>query len=292
MNENILEVLNITRSTKGKDILENVSLNIKKGSVCGLLGKNGSGKSTLIKCCLGLIRVQKGNIALFDEDPWKLKESTKEKIAYVPQSPVFYPWLKVREMADYTASFYKAWDKQLVEQLMKDWELDAQQRVANLSEGQIQKLAIILALAYRPEFLIFDEPVASLDPAARREFLKTILSMVSDQECTVFISSHITSDLERIINEVAILDKGSICYKDDLDSLKEKVKKIRLIASQPLLSNIDLPGVLRYESFGHQAQAVVNGFSPELKKSIEQKYNVQVEVFDLNLEDIFLEVTK
>jgi ABC-2 type transport system ATP-binding protein len=156
--------------------------------------------------------------------------------------------------------------------------------------GQLQKLAIVLALAHEPELLVLDEPVASLDPIARRQFLKTVLDLAGAGRTCVF-STHITSDLERVADRVALLKAGRIVYAGELDALKDQVKRLRITAAAPFANgSFRVPGMLRYTVSGSQVQATVNGFNRELVVQIGRDYSARVEVDDLNLEEIFLEL--
>jgi ABC-type multidrug transport system, ATPase component len=237
-----------------------------------------------------LLRPQEGRILVLGDEPVNFLEQTKARIGYVPQSERVYPWLKVRQLVDYTASFYPRWNKPLVDHLLPDWELDPRDKVGLLSEGQAQKLSIILALGHEPEFLVFDEPVASLDPAARRKFLKTILDIVSNRDCTIFFSTHITSDLERVADRVALLKDGRIDFCGELDALKDEVKRLRIVSSVPLAQGFDVSGLLHCELSKYEAIVSVRGFHAEVKEQIERQFNAQVDVEDLNLEEIFLEL--
>ena len=167
---NMIEIQGLRKDFKNKSVLNNLSLIVPRGSVYGLLGRNGEGKTTLIKCLLGLLQPTAGQISVLSDHPWEFKEETKEKLGYVPQSDRPYPWLTVRQLINYTASFYPRWNKFLVEKLLKEWDVKADDKVGLLSEGEAQKVSIILSLGHEPELLIFDEPVASLDPGARRQF--------------------------------------------------------------------------------------------------------------------------
>ena len=290
MNDHVIQVQQVTKRYKTKPILDHLSLSVPRGSVFGLLGKNGAGKTTLMKCILGLVYPQDGRISVLDDDPKNFLERTKERIGYVSQSDRPYPWLTVRQLVTYTASFYPLWNMSLVYRLLQDWELDGDEKVGLLSEGQAQKLGIILALGHEPELLIFDEPVASLDPAARRKFLKTILDIVADRECTIFFSTHITTDLERVADRVALLKNGTIDFCGELDTLKDEVKRLRIISSVPLSRDIPMDGVLNCELSQYEAVLSVRGFNAGTKSQLEQRLNAKIEVEDLNLEEIFLEL--
>ncbi len=292
MNNNIIEIEGLSKKLDQKTVLQNLSLSVPRGSVFGLLGKNGAGKTTLIKCVLGLLKPTSGHIKTLGDDPFSFREESKERIGYVPQVDRIYPWLTVRQLVDYTASFYRHWNNQLVQRLLKEWEVDEKEKVGVLSEGQAQKVSIILSLGHEPEFLIFDEPVASLDPVARRHFLKTILEIISNRDCTVFFSTHITSDLERVADRVALLKNGQIPFALELDALKDEVKRLRVMSSQPLVRDLNLKGLIHWETFENTAIITVCGYKKEVKDHLEKSLNTKVEVEDLNLEEIFLELSR
>lgn len=212
---------NLKKSFKEQDVLKGTDLCIEKGTVFGMLGRNGAGKSTLIKCLLGLLRADDGSATLLGDDAMSLSPETKEKLGYVPQEAVLYPWMRIKQLISYQGSFYTRWNDDLVNQMLEKFDLDPKKRVATLSVGQLQKLAITLALSHEPEVLILDEPVASLDPAGRRDFLKMMLDMVADREVTVLISSHITSDIERVCSHVGMLKDGKLIWQGELDELKD-----------------------------------------------------------------------
>lgn len=292
MDNAIIEIKGLSKSFKNKNVLSNLSLSIPKGSVYGLLGRNGEGKTTLIKCVLGLLKPLSGSISVLSDNPWQFKEVTKEKLGYVPQSDRPYPWLTVRQLINYTASFYNHWNESLVEKLLKEWEVNAEDKVGLLSEGQAQKVLIILSLGHEPKLLIFDEPVASLDPGARRQFLKTILEILSDRECTIFFSTHITSDLERVADHVAILKNGHIAFSGELDTFKEEVKRLRIFTEQKISGDLKLEGLIYSELSAKEAIVSIRGFRPELINYIERTWSAKVQVEDLNLEEIFLELSR
>jgi len=222
MNEPTIELRGIVKSYEKKKVLTGLDLSVRRGSVLGLLGTNGSGKTTLIKCALGLIRPQSGEALLLGEPAWTLSAEAKSRIGYVPQIINLYPWMKVRQLIDYTAAFYPNWNHDLVARLVRDLDIPAKDRIGPLSVGQLQKVAILLALGHEPDLLILDEPAASLDPLARRQFLQMIIDLAEPGKRTVLFSTHITSDLERVADRVAILKSGVIAWHGLLDELKEQ----------------------------------------------------------------------
>ncbi len=222
MSEAAIDLRGIARSYGKNQVLTGLDLTVAKGSVLGLLGTNGAGKTTLIKCALGLIRPQQGEARLLGEDSWNLSAEAKARIGYVPQVVTLYPWMKVRHLIDYTAAFYPNWNHGLVAKLTEQWDVSREDRIGPLSVGQLQKVAILLALGHEPELLILDEPAASLDPLARRQFLQMIIELTEPGKRTVLLSTHITSDLERVADQVAILKSGHIAWHGLLEDLKEQ----------------------------------------------------------------------
>ena len=289
-SETIISAQQVCRRFGNKEVLRGVDLAVPRGSVVGLLGKNAAGKSTLIKCLLGLLRIDDGTMRVFNEDPWWLSAESKNRLGYVPQEVSLYGWMRVGQILDYTAAFYPRWNSALANRLLRQWELPPKERVGPLSPGQLQKLAIVLALGHEPELLVLDEPVAALDPVARRDFLRTILDIAGSETRTILFSTHITTDLERVADRVAILRDGRIVFHDELDVLKDSVKRLRITAARELPASFAVRGALRTEVAGRSALVasadVDNGLIDELRTT----WDATVDVEDLSLEDIFLEM--
>lgn len=290
MSDAPIRLQELQKHYRKKVVLDGVNLDIPAGSVVGLLGKNGEGKTTLIKCAIGLIAPTGGRSEVLGENSWQLTAQAKARIGYVPQIVQLYPWLTVRQAIDYFAAFYPKWNDRLVGELLREFEVDPKQKIAVLSLGTLQKVAIILALAHEPELLILDEPAASLDPAARRDFLKALVDIAVDGKRTILFSTHITSDLERVADRVAILRNGRIAYDGELADLKEQVKRLRITARAPISPGFTIPGGFRSRIEGNEALISVREAPPELLSSIESQLEARVRVEDLNLEDIFLEM--
>ena len=290
--EPVLRVTNLIKQFKQKAVLRGLNLEVPRGSVLGLLGKNGAGKTTLIECALGLLRPDSGETWVLGEPAWTLSAAAKARLGYVPQEISLYPWMKATQLLEYTASFYPRWNDELVKQFMRDWELDGDAKIGKMSVGTRQKLAIILALAHEPELVVLDEPAASLDPAARREFLKAVLAVTADGNRTVIFSTHITSDLERVADHVAILSLGKIVFHGELDVLKDSVKRLHITAEQPLEKTFTVQGAVHVRVDGAEAMVSVRDASPEVLETIRLQYRAAMKVEDLNLEDIFLEMQR
>ncbi|HEY0980686.1 ABC transporter ATP-binding protein [Schlesneria sp.] len=289
MADSVITINSLKKAFGSRQVLTGVDLDVPAGAIVGLVGTNGSGKSTLIKCLLGLLRKTSGTVSLFGEDSWNLSASAKSRLGYVPQTVRLYPWMKVKHIVAYTSSFYEDWDEQWAATLLDRWELPLEHRIGPLSPGQLQKLALVLALGYRPELLILDEPVASLDPVARRGFLRSLLELCQENEHTILFSTHITSDLERVASHLAILKEGQIALFDELDNVKDQVKRFRIKAASSLPADFTVPGALRCAVDGKQAVAAVTRVDDQLVSELRHQWQADVVVEDLNLEEIFLE---
>lgn len=289
-NEAVISTQQVCRRFGNKEVLCGVDLAIPRGSVVGLLGKNATGKSTLIKCLLGLLRIDAGTMRVLGEDPWWLSARSKARLGYVPQEISLYGWMRVGQILQYTAAFYPRWNSALADRLVRQWELPPNDRVAPLSPGQLQKLAIVLALGHEPDLLVLDEPVAALDPVARRDFLRTILEIAQSENRTILFSTHITSDLERVADRVAILRDGRIVFHDELDVLKDSVKRLRITAARELPASFAVRGSLRMEVAGRSALVAVGDVGNSLIDELRTTWDATVDVEDLSLEDIFLEM--
>ena len=210
------------------DVLSQLDFSLEPGSVTGLLGRNGSGKTTLMRVALGLLKAGKGSATLFGETAWQASPQVRARIGYVPQDSQAFSWLRVGDCLRLVGSFYDTWDDQLIRRYVHEWEIDESRYIHDLSTGQRQKVAILTAIGHRPDLLVLDEPVAGLDPGARRQFLKALVELNEDLDRTILFSTHITSDIERVVADVAVLHGGRLTYRGELDALKERCRRLYL----------------------------------------------------------------
>jgi ABC-2 type transport system ATP-binding protein len=288
MSEIVVEAQGLRKSFRSTEVLVGVDLRLQRGQVTGLLGLNGAGKSTLIRCLLGLLRCTAGTARVLGCDSWNLGESEKSRLGFVPQEVFLFPTLTVQGMVDYTAAFYGRWNTARVTEMLRRWDLPAGKACGVLSPGERQKLGIVLALGHEPELLVLDEPVASLDPSARRDFLESLLELAAEGNRTILFSTHITSDLERVASHVALLRSGRIQFHEELDGVKERTKRLRVTAGTTLPARADLPGVLQWQVNGTTGVLTVNNFTASLPDQLRKQWGADVVIEDLNLEEIFL----
>ncbi|MDA0831899.1 MAG: ABC transporter ATP-binding protein [Planctomycetota bacterium] len=281
---------NLWKNFGSTQVLRGITLDIPAGTVVGLLGANGAGKSTLIKCLVGLLRPTMGNSELLGDDSLHLSAEVKERLGYVPQDIRLYSWMTVEQIIQYTSAYYPKWDAKLMDKLINNWDIPRTHRIGPLSPGQLQKLGLLLAMGPRPDLLILDEPVAALDPLARREFLRSLLEFAQEENKTILFSTHITSDLERVASHVVMLKAGEVSLFEELDALKDRVKRIRIAGEWEFTADFEVPQALHTEVSGKIALATVVGADDALLSLLRQKWNATVSVEDLNLEEIFVEM--
>jgi ABC-2 type transport system ATP-binding protein len=290
MNETVIALTQIRKSYATKVILDGIDLSIPRGSVVGLVGKNGAGKSTVLKCMLGLIRSWTGSATIFGEDVRELSPAAKARIGYVAQPPSLFAWMRVGESIDYTAGFYPRWNHALTARLVQEWEIGLGERIGKLSPGQAQRLGIILALGHEPDLLVLDEPAGSLDPMARRALMEELLRIVADGKRTILFSTHITSDLERVADRIAVIKNGRLDFSGELSDLKDGYKKLILRGKSGLPEDLSIPEIIAYERRGDSAQATTCANANEIARRLAAEHHVEVEIVDLNLDDIFVEL--
>ncbi|MGC3980319.1 MAG: ABC transporter ATP-binding protein [Steroidobacteraceae bacterium] len=283
---------NISKRIDGRSLLSNISLQAQAGEIIGILGKNGAGKTTLLETLLGFSRPTQGYCEIYGDRSLSLSAATKARIGYVPQTDELINDLTGRQQLDFTASFYPRWNHELIQTLADRLEIPLLRPIAKLSGGERQKLSTLLALGHTPDLLVLDEPVASLDPIARRTFLQQLLEIAQDGQRTVLLSSHIVSDLERAASRIWILRDGALIWYGEQDALKESVVRLHIRAARELPATLAIPHTLSQRINGQHASLVVRDWHAAQQNLLAQHLNAQVEIEQLTLEDIFMELHK
>lgn len=217
---NLLEIRKLSKSY-GAFALQDLDLDLPAGTITGLIGANGSGKSTLIKIVLGLVPQDSGSVRLFGQDSPTGATSLRSRLGFVQESPTLYPHLRVPELGRLVAPFYPTWNEATFRRLCSSFELPLKTPFGKLSQGARIKAALALALSHEAELLLLDEPTSGLDPLARRELLDLLLEVIQDEGKAVLFSTHITSDLERVADHVALLKEGRLMLSGAKDELLE-----------------------------------------------------------------------
>jgi ABC-2 type transport system ATP-binding protein len=214
----VLETEGLTKHYRAKTALADCTITVPQGHVVGLVGPNGSGKSTLLNIAAGVLSPTSGSVRIFDAPPAST-QTQRERVGFVAQDTPVYSGLSVREHLRYGKHVNPKWDDELARRRIEQLGLNLSQRAGKLSGGQRAQLALTLAIAKRPDFLLLDEPVASLDPLARREFLQILMETVAEHEVSVLLSSHLVADIERVCDYLVVLVASRVQVAGDVEDL-------------------------------------------------------------------------
>jgi ABC-2 type transport system ATP-binding protein len=290
MPEPIAAARNVSKIFDTKVALDDVSAQVFPGDIIGVLGKNGAGKTTLLETMLGFSPPTKGSTSVFGESSMQMSEAAKARIGFVPQQDELLGVLDGKQLLAIVAAFHSNWDRAFVGRLVAEWGVPLDRRISTLSVGERQKLAVLSSLGHHPDLLVLDEPVASLDPIARRQFLHELFAIAESTSRAVLFSSHIVSDLERAANRVWIVKDGRLHWQGELDALKESVVRLQIRARKPLPPDLGVPNALATRVEGHVAQATVAKWEPAATDTLAHRLDAAVDVEPLGLEEIFLEL--
>jgi ABC-2 type transport system ATP-binding protein len=287
----VLEVRDLAKKYGTQNVLENIQLKIQPGAVVGLIGRNGAGKSTLLRCMLGLQTSDGGECFVFGESALAISDKNKARIAYVPQQPEAFAWLTVKQMLSFVSGFYSNWDHAFVASALEHWNINAGSLLSKLSPGERQRIAILRAMAYNPELLVLDEPAAALDPVARRELLREIVTRAADTGTTVIFSTHIVSDLERVASDIVFVHDHGVLLHMPMDDIKERCVCIRLPAEAAMTLKGKVPGeISRRNQANGSMSIVVTREEGNAWPALCELPDIRSEA--MGLEDLFIEVAQ
>ncbi len=285
----------------GEAVLKELNLAVPEGSVYAFLGRNGSGKTTTIKILLGLLDQEAGSVKVLGLDPVRDAKFLMQDIGYVSEDRVLYEWMTAGEMIRFTAAFYQNWDSKLAADLAKRLKIRSEIKISKMSRGQKGKLCLLLALAYRPRLLILDEPTAGLDSVVRRQFIEETIELISEEGRTVFFSTHLIDEVERVADRVGILTSGTLAMETNLQNMKENTRRITVFCHDDAASletavtaaALKLPeGVLNLRTKDRALSFITTAYSPEMAAGLEKQNVKKVQVEDMSLDDIFVELTR
>ncbi|MGL4106730.1 ABC transporter ATP-binding protein [Clostridium sp. LP20] len=218
MSETILECNNLVKSYGGKKALKGINLNIKRGRIVGLLGPNGSGKSTLIKLANGLLTPTSGEILIDGKAPGV---ETKKIVSYLPERTYLNDWMKVSDLINFFSDFYSDFKADRAYDMLEKLDISANDRLKTLSKGTKEKVQLILVMSREADLYLLDEPIAGVDPAARDYILNTIITNYNEN-ATVIISTHLISDIEKVLDDVVFISYGEIYLSKSVDEIREE----------------------------------------------------------------------
>jgi ABC-2 type transport system ATP-binding protein len=290
MPASVIRVRSLCKRFDKREVLRELVWSVAPGRVIGLLCRNGAGKTTLLRCLMGLSPIDAGEIDVFGASMIEPGGERLQRIGFVPQTFDLFPWMRVRGYLDFTAAFYPYWRHDFVERLLREWQIEPKQRIGQLSQGQRQKLAIVRALAPDPDLLLLDEPVASLDPQARRAFMLELMQLVQRPGKTVIFSTHITADLERAGADIALLKEGRIVLESALPTLRERIRLAILKREGGWATAPTVDSCLRTSLAGDEARLIVDNVDDASLATLAKKENAHLRIEPMSLEDLFVEL--
>lgn len=271
-------------------VLDGLELSVSRGRTLGLVGRNGSGKTTLLRCAIGLLRPDGGAVTVLGRRFLDAPPEHKARVAYVSQTGACAAWNSVRDMAEINALLYPRWDPSLLGRLVSRFDVPPDLALGRLSVGQRQMALTALAFATRPELLLLDEPAAGLDPVSCRHLLATIAEAVSELDgVTMIMSTHRLQDIERVADSVAVLREGKIVSHENLESLREEVRRIQIVFPGGVPDGFAVPGALRTSVEGAVVSAIVRLADEAPLNALRRMPGVTVLEHPVTLEDLFVE---
>jgi ABC-2 type transport system ATP-binding protein len=291
----VLEFRDVARSFKrGVPVLNGVTFSVHEEEVVSLLGRNGAGKTTLVAIAMGMLFPDGGTVRVFGMSPTEHPVAVKRRIGYVGETQILPPAITIPELLAMHRHLYPTWDRALEKELLQRFGLEGNtKKLVQLSKGQIQQAALLCAVCHRPQLMLLDEPAAGLDPAARREFLETSISLLNREGTTILLSSHHMGDVERLGGRVVLLDEGRVRVDEPLDELREgycvAVLPRYAIADSALIERV--PGCLRVRAAFDDWHAVFKGTPSDVRATLHGALGLDdVSCTSVPLEELFVEL--
>jgi len=301
----MVEIKNVTKNFDKFKALKDFNLNIKKGSIYGLVGVNGAGKTTAIRHLAGMYLPDEGTIQI-DGFPVYNNIQIKERVGYIPDDLYFLPQYNMRRLRSFYQNMYKNWDDERYQRLLELFKLDEKRGIKKFSKGMQKQTAFIFSMSIKPDVLLLDEPIDGLDPIVRKQVMQEIISDVAEREMTVLISSHNLKEMDGICDAIGIVKNGQMIIERDLDDLKSDVHKIQVVFpesnhndedenaenSNPRPNPYNGLTILYQEKRGTVELLVVRGKEEDVSAQIKSHNPLVYDQLPLTLEEIFIYETE
>jgi ABC-2 type transport system ATP-binding protein len=292
MSGPVLKFQQVTRRFGSTVALDGLDLKLEPGTVLGLIGRNGAGKSTSLRLALGHLHPDAGSILVLGHDPVTEGIKVREQVGLMSEEASLYGWMTVTEIMNFAAGLHPNWDPALAESFRKRLDLDPAKKIKNLSRGNKAKVSLVLAVAVRPRLLLLDDPTSGLDPLVRREVLEGVLESVPAEGGAVVYASHLIHDVERIADQVTVLDEGQSILEGDLEKIKERVRRVVAVFEGEPPQVPSLPGLVSLGRDNRTLSVVADGANGELEQVLHQAGAINVTVEPLPLEEILVACLK
>ena len=288
MNGTAIATEDLTHCFGKLTAVDDLRLEVPAGTVCGFLGRNGAGKTTTIQILMNLLRPTAGTVEVLGLNPAVDSLALRRQVGYVAENRVMYGWMKVRDLVWFTGQFYETWNQARVDALISRFGLDPEQKVKHLSRGMNAQLALALALGHEPRLLILDEPASGLDVVVRRDFLESIIGLIQEEGRTVFLSSHLVHEVERVADRVAIIDNGRLVADGTVDEVRGSVKRVVVRMPDGADDLADIEGLRQVQGEGPRRQLTVVGYGEAQAARIKAQGGQIEDVVDVGLEEAFV----
>jgi len=291
MTENAIGISDLTVRYGRTLAVDNVALNVAKGSVYALVGRNGAGKSSLVRCLLGEQRPEQGTSMLLGEDAWSRRTALMQRIGIVTEEADAPPEMKVSSIARFCSRLYDRWDQGSVETRLRTFGVPMSSRFGSLSKGQKKQVSLALALANSPELLVLDDPTLGLDVVARRSLFEEVIGDLADRGTTIFITTHDLGGVETFADRVGMMENGRLVLDEEVDALKSRFRRIRF-AAQPVAIDTAVLRTTVMRSWGAGAEAIVSNYDDLAFERMRSASNIgAAEVEAMSLEEIFIAIS-
>lgn len=293
MTETVLETKGLTKYYGDKLALDHLDLEVPRGCICGFIGRNGAGKTTAIKLMLGLLRPTAGSSRLLGCDSQELTAAIRQRIGYVTEGHRLFNWMTINELEQFQRAFFPGqWDDELFAEMIEYFSLPRNKKIKHFSNGERAQVSLALTLAPNPELLVMDDPTLGLDAAIRRQFLEGMIELIMRQGRTVFFSSHILGDVERVADRIVVIDKGALRANCSLEQFREAVKKVVFSFRNSAADEVDIDGLLQCKRSEGELELTLVGVGDEKIAEWAESAGVQkYRIIKMNLEDQFIEFT-
>lgn len=271
--------------------VQDLALEVPRGRIFGFLGENGAGKTTTIRVLMGLLRPTSGGVRVLGEDPLGGNAELLQRIGYVSDDRAMYRWMRVSEILRFNRGLFRKWDSAYAERMREEFELDPRAKVRSLSRGQIAKLALLCALAPHPELLILDEASSGLDPIVRRMILEKLIDVASREGTTIFLSSHLLEEVDRVAEQIAILCRGRLIALGDKDTVRGSLKRVIVAARERPLALNGQPWVLASRQTDGEIQLIARDLDSSKLGLLREWFGAEPTVIEMPLDDVFAEYT-
>lgn len=286
--DHVIETQDLTRYYNGKCVVDSLNLQVPRGCVFGFLGRNGSGKTTTIRMLLGLVQPTRGSSALFGTDSTQLTPALRARVGYLTEEHRVNMWMSVQENGHFQSQFYPQWNVKVFHSVLDHFHLKPDAKAKDLSRGERAGLALALTLAPEPELMIMDDPALGLDPVARRALVESMLYITRRQDRTILFSTHILSDVERVADHIAILDRSILRVRCPLEVFRERVRRyvVRFPGTPPDLSTV--PGVLQSARSNQDVRVTCVEQDQSVIQALRSYHPTSIEEVQLGLEEAFI----